>query len=514
MTNSSTPTLWGHPKGLFYLFFAELWERFSFYGMRALLTLYMTQKLFYTDEMSFGIYAAYMSLVYMTPLIGGFVADRILGYRKAIITGGVFMALGHFFLSIETPFFFFTSLALIIVGNGFFKPNISTFVGLLYPKDDVRRDAGFTIFYLGINLGGAIAPLLCAWLASAYGWHYGFMAAGIGMVTGLIFFYRGLSTNVFGEKGGVPNLNTFNKKTFGLNQGKQVVLFSVLAVPVFAALVYFYEYESFLVGLVTMLIFGILVYISTTVSTLERKQLLAIVYFMALSTLFWAIFEQAGSSLTLFADRNVNLVWINAAQTNSINSTFIILLAIPFSLLWPFLTRHHQNPNSAIKFGLGLVLLGIGFLVFAYSGNAADEVARTPMSFLVLGYFIYTAGELCLSPIGLSKMTELSPRKYLAFVMGVWFCSNFYGHYFAGKIATLTTTNDSGETWLQPGFLRNLIEGVTGLQHDAINGTGAAFEQLYAYVTVYALFGYVALAVGLLAILISPLIRKLMGDVH
>ena len=340
------------------------------------------------------------------------------------------------------------------------------------------------------------------------------MAAGVGMVTGLIFFYRGLSSNVFGEEGRVPNPISFKEKKLGLDQGKQVVLFSALAVPVFALLVRFYEYEHYLVCLVSVIIFGVLFYISTTVSADERKQLLVIVYFTALSTLFWAIFEQAGSSLTLFADRNVNLVWMNAAQTNSINSTFIILLAIPFSMLWPALTKVNKNPNSAIKFGLGLVLLGIGFLVFAYAGNAVDEMARTPMSYLILGYFIYTAGELCLSPIGLSKMTELSPKKYLAFVMGVWFCSNFYGHYFAGKIATLTATNESGETWLQAGWLRNLIEVVTGLQYEAIQGLGNGFQQLYAYVSVYALFGYVALAVGILAILISPLIRKLMGDVH
>jgi len=192
--SASEQTYLGHPKGLFYLFFAELWERFSFYGMRALLVLYMTKQLLFTDTMSFGIFAAYMSLVYFTPIIGGVLADNYLGYRKSIILGGVFMAVGHFLLSFEQPVFFFGSLALIIVGNGFFKPNISTFVGTLYQEEDIRRDSGFTIFYMGINIGGAVAPLMCAWIAEAYGWHYGFMLAGIGMLVGLYFFMTDCAT--------------------------------------------------------------------------------------------------------------------------------------------------------------------------------------------------------------------------------------------------------------------------------------------------------------------------------
>ena len=188
-SSTVSDTRFGHPKGLFYLFFAELWERFSFYGMKALLILYMTKQLLFSDDMSIGIFAAYMSLVYVTPVLGGIIADHYIGYRKAIFLGGILMALGHFFLTIELPVFFYGSLALIIVGNGFFKPNISTFVGALYNEEDKRRDAGFTIFYMGINIGGAVAPLLCAWFAEVYGWHYGFMLAGIGMLLGLLITY-------------------------------------------------------------------------------------------------------------------------------------------------------------------------------------------------------------------------------------------------------------------------------------------------------------------------------------
>ena len=518
MTNSTSPsaeqTLLGHPKGLFYLFFAELWERFSFYGMRALLTLYMTQQLLFTDKMSFGVYAAYMSLVYMTPLIGGMLADRVTGYRKAIILGGLLMSLGHFLLTIEMPVFFFGSLALIIVGNGFFKPNISTFVGLLYSKEDVRRDAGFTIFYMGINLGAAIAPLLCAWLAQVYGWHYGFMAAGIGMLAGLVFFYRGLGADVFGDKGKTPRPDIYYQKKFGLNQGQQIVLLSLLSVPLFGLIVRFNEYEHYLIWLVTFLVGGFLIYIARQVSAQERKQLMVIVYFTALATLFWAIFEQGGSSLTLFADRNVNLVGMNAAQTNSINAGFIILLAIPFSMLWTFLTKKKTNPNSAIKFGIGLILLGLGFLIFARSSTVADTLAQTPMAYLVIGYFVVTVGELFLSPIGLSKMTELSPPKYLAFVMGVYFCANFYGHFFAGKIANLTAIDDSDAGAVSEGLLTSMIDGITGLSASASSGMGDAFQQLYSYVNVYALCGFMAIGVGLFALLLAPYIRGLMGEVH
>lgn len=503
----------GHPKGLFYLFFAELWERFSFYGMRALLVLYMTKQLLFTDKVSFGIYAAYMSLVYFTPIIGGIIADNYLGYRKSIILGGTLMAFGHFFLSIETPFFFYGSLALLIVGNGLFKPNISTFVGTLYSKEDTRRDSGFTIFYMGINIGGAVAPLLCAWVAEKYGWHYGFTLAGIGMIVGLLFFYSGLKKNVFGDLGKVPNPEKYKNGLFGLSQGAIIVLLSILAVPLFALIVKFNEYEHYIVFLTTGLITAALIYIYYSVDKKIRSRLIVIAYFTILMSLFWAVFEQAGSSLTLFADRNVNLIGMNAAQTNSINSTFIILLAIPFSWLWSYLNKNKRNPNSALKSGLGLLLLGLGFVVFGMSSNSVDEMARTPMFYLIVGYFILTVGELLISPIGLSKMTELAPPKYLAFIMGVFFTSSFYGHYFAGKISKLTTVTEGESPIFSQGFFGNTVENISGMNYNSLP-EGEQFEQLYSYVSVYTGFGLLAIIIGLIAILISPIIKKLMDGVH
>jgi len=517
MSNQNTPSLetyWGHPKGLIYLFFAELWERFSFYGMRALLTLYMTKQLLYSDEMSIGIYATYGSLVYATPLIGGFVADQLIGYRKAIILGGILMAIGHFMLAIEHPLFFYGALSIIIVGNGFFKPNISSLLGTLYEQEDNRRDAGFTIFYLGINIGGMVAPLLCAYLAEQWGWHYGFGLAGLGMLLGLVFFYRGLNRQIFGENGKVAAPEKYQQKWVGLSRGNWVLVLSILAVPPIALLVRFHEYEHYLIGLVSLVILLVLIYIYSTVSKVEKSRLLVVVYFTSLATLFWAIFEQAGSSLTLFADRNVELVFFNASQTNSFNSAFIILLAFPFFFLWPYLDRIGKNPNSAYKFGIGLILLGLGFLIFASSAQQANELARTPMFYLVLGYFVLTIGELFLSPIGLSKMTELSPKKYISFIMGVWFLSSFYGHFFAGKIAKLTATTNNGANTLTSGFLGDLAASITGISAQAAAQMDASFQQLFAYVSVYAVFGLITIGVGVLALLLSPIIKKWMAGIN
>ncbi|MFT5818962.1 MAG: POT family proton-dependent oligopeptide transporter [Crocinitomix sp.] len=510
---NATQDRFGHPKGLYYLFFAELWERFSFYGMKALLVLYMTKQLLFTDDMSFGVYAAYMSLVYVTPLIGGIVAEQMIGYRKAINLGGILMAFGHFFLTFEHPFFFYFSLGLIIVGNGFFKPNISSFVGALYAPGDKRRDSGFTIFYLGVNLGATIAPLLCAWVAELYGWHYGFILAGIGMLVGLIVFQRGINKNIFEDLGKVPDPEKFKIVRWGMSQQTRVIIAAVVSVPIFALIVKFYHFEHYLLWIVSAFLVVYLGSILYKVSALEKKRLMVAVYFTFLATLFMIIFEQAGSSLTLFADRNVNLIGINAAQTNSINAAFIVLLAVPFALLWPILTKRNRNPSSPLKLGAGLFLLGLGFIVFGMSSRSMDEVGNVPMYYLILGTFIYTIGELFLSPIGLSKMTELSPKKHVAFIMGVWFLSSFYGHFFAGKLAQLTTVSSGEDSVLSSGTFSKVSDLITGLNGVTAAQMGDSFYQLYSYVSVYAVFGTIAIFLGIVAMLISPYIKQLMSGI-
>lgn len=505
---ATSATLFGHPKGLFYLFFAELWERFSFYGMKALLLLYMTQHLLYSDDASFGILSAYMSLVYITPLWGGIIADKILGYRKSILLGGVLMALGHFLLSFETPLFFYGSLALIILGNGFFKPNISSFVGSLYKDNPDQRDAGFTIFYLGINLGAAIAPLICAWIAGLYGWHYGFMLAGIGMLFGLAFFQQGLKSHVFGEAGKLPNALAYYQKKGGLNQGQWVTIGALATTPIFAAIIFFHEYEHYLIFAATAFLIVYIFFILGKVSVVERGRLIVVIYFTVLATLFAALFEQTGSSAVLFADRNVHLIAINAAQTNSINASFIVLLAIPFSMLWAWLNRINKNPSAPFKFSFGLILLGIAAIIWGRSAISADSLAQTSMIYLIVGYFVLTVGELFLSPIGLSKVTELSPKQYISFIMGVWFSSYFYGHYFAGKIAKLTVSN--GDKNILAETFGTPIELITGLTQDIAIAKGPAFEQLYSYVSVYVSFGIITLIIGLLALFLAPMMTRLM----
>lgn len=508
-TNPTPLTTWkGHPKGLFYLFFAELWERFSFYGMKALLLLYMTQHLLYSDQNAFGILAAYMSLVYITPLWGGILADKILGYRKSILLGGIFMALGHFFLFFETPFFFYSSLGLIIVGNGFFKPNISSFVGALYNQYPQQRDAGFTIFYLGINLGAALAPLVCAWVAGRYGWHYGFMLAGLGMLIGLWCFQRGVQKDVFSTLGMLPNPDHYYQKTQGLHQGQWVVLGAIATIPLITTIIYFHQYEHYIILLASLFLVVYVLYILTQVSPMERRRLLAVIHFTILSTVFSALFEQTSSSLVLFADRNINLIGLTSAQTNSINASFIVLLALPFSGLWSYLNKKNKNPSAPYKLSMGLILLGIGALIFGRSAVSADALAQTSMLYLIVGYFVLTVGELCLSPIGLSKVTELSPARYVSFVMGVWFSSYFYGHFFAGKIAQLTVSN--GQENILAQHFGHFIEFLTGLTPSSAAIKGAAFEQLYAYVSVYASFGLITVLVGLLALSLAPFVTKLM----
>lgn len=507
------PVLFGHPKGLFYLFFAELWERFSFYGMRALLTLYMTQHLLYSDEVSFGIFAAYGSLVYVTPLIGGVLADKILGYKKAIILGGILMALGHFILAIENPVAFYMALSLLIIGNGFFKPNISSFVGVLYKQGDSRRDAGFMIFYMGVNIGGWVAPLLCGWLGVTYGWHFGFGLAGIGMLIGLLVFNKAIKKNIFGDKGNVVNFDEYHKKRGAFKTGTLIILGALLAVPLTALLVKYNEFEHYLVWIVSFGILIVLANIYLKSTKIERGQLLVVIYFAFLACLFFTVFEQAGSSLTLFAQRNVNLKFINASQSNSLNSAYIILFALPFSWLWTYLSRSGKDPSSPFKMGFGLVLVGIGFLIFGYSAQYLNAAAQVPMLFLVGGIFVYTLGELFLSPVGLSKVTELSPKKFLSFLMGVWFLASFYGHFFAGKIAQLTAVVKGEESVFTQGIFDTITPLITGLNYEDIAVQGIEFQQLYSYTSVFTGIGLVMVCVGIVAVSVSGAIKKLMGGV-
>lgn len=504
---ASEKLILGHPQGLFYLFFAELWERFSFYGMRALLTLYMVnvifEKLVERDYATAAVYASYGSLVYASTVVGGRISDSILGMRNSIFLGGILMAVGHFVLAIENDIAFFLALSFIIVGNGFFKPNISTFVGTLYEYGDPKKDSGFTIFYMGINIGGWVAPLLCGWLAAAYGWHYGFGLAGIGMLTGLIFFWSGIRKGVFGDKGMPPANGAIDKTIFGIKQRILVPILAVLAAPLIAYLLQSYKSlggegslfeETNIVNLLFYFIgIGVLAYlgyimISATVD--ERKKLFVAILITFFMTIFWGFHELSGSVITLFAARNVDLEGImSAAQTNSLNSMWIIVLAIPISMLWTWLSKKGKNPRTPYKFGLGLVFAGISFYVLAISGASASENGLVPFAYLLLMYFLLSVGELFMSPVGLSKITDLSPKRIVAFMMGVWFLSSAFAFQVVGFIG----------------------------KQLAIESTDAnigGFDTLEVYTGGFLLIAKYALGAGVIVLIASPLIKRLMGNVH
>lgn len=499
-------TMLGHPKGLFYLFFAELWERFSFYGMRALLTLYMVNEIFEAlaarDMAAAAVYASYGSLVYASTVIGGRISDTLLGFRKSILLGGILMALGHFVLAIEYDIAFYLALGLIVVGNGFFKPNISTFVAALYQENDPRKDSGFVIFYMGINIGGFIAPLLCGWLGASYGWHYGFGLAGVGMLTGLAFFWQGIKTGVFGQEGLPPSEERLNKKIMGLSNDHWVSVLAFLSAPVIAFMLSSYEAiagGNSLFGdqnLVNLLFKGIgivvalyLGYILFQATVEERKKLIVAIFITVFMTLFWGFHELSGSVITLFADRNVDLSLINASQTNALNSMFIIILSIPISLLFTYLSKKNLNPRTPFKFGIGLLLAGVSFYVLKLSGIAANEDNLVPFAYLIIMYFLISIGELFMSPVGLSKITDLSPKRIVAFMMGIWFLSSSYAFQLVGFIGKQLAVESSDKQVDNAASLTIYIEG---------------FELISMY----------ALGAGIIVIILAPFLNKLMGDVH
>jgi POT family proton-dependent oligopeptide transporter len=397
---------------------------------------------------------------------------------------------------------FFLALCLIIVGNGFFKPNISTFVGTLYAPGDPKKDSGFTIFYMGINIGGWVAPLLCGWLAYKYGWHYGFGLAGIGMLTGLLFFWSGIRKNVFGDKGLPPNDQVLDKKIIGVKQGILVPVLAVLSVPIIAYLLSSYKAlgaeDTFLgdqniVNIIFKVIgIAILVYLAYIMyqATLdERKKLFVAVLITFFMTIFWGFHELSGSVITLFASRNVNLSFMSAAQTNSLNSMFIIILAIPISMLWTYLSKKNMNPRTPYKFGFGLVFAGISFYILALSGASADDNGMVPFAYLLLMYFLISVGELFMSPVGLSKITDLSPKRIVAFMMGVWFLSSAFAFQVVGFI---------GEQ----------------LAIESTDKNVGGFDTLSVYTDGFDLIAKYALGAGLLVLVASPFIKKLMGKIH
>jgi POT family proton-dependent oligopeptide transporter len=442
-------SFFGHPRGLSTLFFTEMWERFSYYGMRALLILFMTatvQKggLGFPTSKAGSIYGLYTSMVFLMSLPGGWIADRLVGQRKAVFLGGVIIALGHFSMAIPTLGTFYLGLGMIVVGTGLLKPNMSTMVGALYTQSDIRRDAGFSIFYMGINLGAMIAPLVCGYLGENINWHYGFGAAGVGMTLGLIQYTLG--AKYLGNAGLTISGTKSDRRIFSISI---IALGGIAAVVVIAqsAGLFTITAESLAgaFGVVLTLIcvaFFVWLLNAKGFTRAERKRFWAILVLFFGSAFFWSAFEQAGSTLNLFADRNTNLhawdfsLWglFRASYFQALNSFFIIGLAPVFAALWLFLGK--RNPTSTAKFAWGLFLVGAGFAVLipVANGNSVSPW------WLTLTYLLHTCGELCLSPVGLSATTKLAPARVAGLMMGVWFLSNSVGDYIGGMLSAVYET--------------------------------------------------------------------------
>ena len=475
---SRKPEAFGHPKGLYMLFFAEMWERFSFYGMRALLILYLTQHWLFSDGESNVIYGAYGSMVYIMPVLGGWLADRYLGQRKAVLFGGILLTLGHIAMAVEgdggqtDPAInvFWLALALIIVGSGFLKANISVMVGQLYRLTDTRRDAAYTIFYMGINVGAAAGTILAGYLGQTVGWSYGFGAAGIGMFAGLVVFVLG--KNVLRGAGEPPEL---------LAKGKEMLIYAtgVGAVAVMWLLIQYRDVIQSLLIVSGVGLLGYVLYQAFKLPKEPRERIFAILFLIALNPLFWGLFEQAGGSLNLYTTRFVEIGDVPSSLFQAINPIYIIIFAPIFAALWQWLGNRNLEPSAPAKFALALFQVGAGFLVFAWGATSVGMEVMTPVLFVFLIYLLHTTGELCLSPVGLSAMNRLAPSFMASLIMGAWFYMTAVGNFVGGKIGE-ATGGESGE----------MSKELT--------------------LSIYTQIGWVAIGVGAVVLLLSPIVKKWM----
>lgn len=559
-------TIFGHPRGLVVLFFAEMWERFSYYGMRALLVLFLVQHFLMSQDEAAQTYAAYAALVYLLPIVGGVIADKWLGARKAVTIGALFLVAGHFAMAFEgsggqqfitvggqeyqvetvgrdadrqqfaisddgqrTPIEFtvdglvaeaggsgalpaltpqaqveqrvvrdmggertvLLAMALIVVGVGFLKANISNVVGALYERGDQRRDAGFTWFYVGVNLGSLLAKILCGWIGLTYGWAYGFGLAGIGMLLGLIVFQVGQPW-LEGKAGPPPEMEG-KRGLFGIPYGALFSIGGIVAViPTWMLLQRHELVEKGLTILAPAIFLAMILWTAFALKGETRSRMLAALILTIFSVLFWMLFEQAGSSLTLMAQNSVHMPsFMNAAQSNIVNPLMIVILGPLFAILWQVLAARKAEPSTPLKFSVALVIMGLSFVMLAWATRTqADDVFKIAFLWLALTYVLHTVAELMISPIGLSMITKLSAPKVIGLMMGVWFLSSSLAHALAGLVAGMTSTETVGGVVTNPA------------------------EALATYGQVYDLFGWVAVGVGVLLLLATPLLKRMMAGIN
>jgi POT family proton-dependent oligopeptide transporter len=540
-----------YPKQIWILFLVEMWERFCFYGMRALLGLYIShlilsanykgisgnelavkQAQFKTENhetlnpehpryyietspqternsaeaISNKRYGLIQAFIYAMAFIGGMFADKLFGFRKSIFWGGLLMVIGTFLMAVPGSFTFYLGVSILIVGNGFFKPNISTMIGDLYKPGDPRRDAGYGLFYAGINIGALLSGLSIAYIGTSISWSLGFALAGVCMLLGLGLFL--FTQKTLGPIGQTPDEAKFNQTIIGIPKGWLSMGLSLLFIPFFFLLIY-YPFEVnlssimgnnadgsaylvqfsdlFMISLAAVIL-AYLIYTLTQLAKEELGKMLAAVILILFSVLFWSFFEQGGGSLNFFAVGNVQSHGLNMTSVNnSINALWVVAFSPLVGLLWVWLAKKRLEPNTVVKFGLGFVFLGLGFMTFYWSKFYADSLGKTPLTFFCLAYLVITLGELCLSPIGLSMITKLSPKRFVGMMMGSWFLASAYGQYGAGIIGASMASSNGSEN---------------------LN----AFQKMELYTNGYQTIGGIAIVAGIILIVLSPMILKLMKD--
>ncbi len=478
-----------YPKQLYYLFGTEMWERFCFYGLRGMLVVFMATQMAMPEKQANLQYGAIQAFVYAFTFIGGVFADKILGFQKSLFWGATLMIIGGFVIAAAPTEFFYIGICFNIIGTGFFKPNISTMVGQLYHEGDHRRDAGFGLFYMGINLGAFLGGLLMVWIGKEYSWRWAFALVGIVMIISLInFAFRRKSFGPIGLSPLHPDMPAGKRRFYEV----AVYLGSLITIPAIYMMVTNTDYTDlfmYIVGPVTLIY---LMWEMRTFSRAENMKLAAALVFIIFSIFFWAFFEQSGGSLSLFALNNLHPTLFGITMdpnsvNNAANSLFVIAFSALVGLLWLWLSKRKAEPNSVVKFGLGFLLLGAGFYIFKSTFGFANKDGLTSTEIFTLAWFVITFGELCLSPIGLSLMTKLSPVRIQGLMMGMWFLASAYGQYAAGLLGADMSTADPNASNLDK--LRSYTEG-------------------YGELALYALIA------GVVLVVISPFVRKLMREVN
>lgn len=467
----------------------EMWERFCFYGMRGMLTVFMVDKLNLTDKEANLQYGAIQAFVYAFTFIGGLFADKILGLRKSLVWGALLMIIGGFTIAMSPEAMFYLGICFSIVGTGFFKPNVSSMVGQLYKDGDTRRDAGFSLFYAGINLGATLGGIIMVWVGIKVSWSIAFALVGVVMIISLLTLWA--TRKSLGPIGLSPLLDS---KAPGERTKLEVFTYiaSLFSIPVIWLLVQNTKYTDWVMYTVGPAALLYLFYEMTKYDSVAVKKLIAALVFIIFSVFFWAFFEQSGGSLALFAKNNLHESLLGLpihpnVVNNSANSIFVILFAAPLGLLWVWLAKRKLEPDSVVKFGLGFVLLAAAFYIFYFTIQFADSEGKTSLNVFTAAYLVITFAELCLSPIGLSLMTKLSPQPMQGLMMGMWFLASAYGQYVAGLLGA----------------------GMSSPKDDA-----TAMEKLVAYTNGYQQLALYALVLGVLLIIVSPLVRKFMGRVR